>query len=79
MIIKKNQINSAIKNLTEGNIIIYPTDTLYGLGADATNTFAVEIKRYITMHCTILATMKCLINNSDLILFVNFFFNSRKL
>ena len=42
MIIKKNQINSAIKNLTEGNIIIYPTDTLYGLGADATNTFAVE-------------------------------------
>ena len=42
MIIKKNQINSAIKNLTEGNIIIYPTDTLYGFGVDSTNSKAIE-------------------------------------
>tara|TARA_B100000029_G_scaffold142722_1_gene137958 strand:+ start:2794 stop:3378 length:585 start_codon:yes stop_codon:yes gene_type:complete len=42
MIIKKNQINSAIKTLNSGNILIYPTDTLYGLGADATNSSAIE-------------------------------------
>ena len=42
MIVKKNQINNAIKTLNKGNILIYPTDTLYGLGADATNTSAIE-------------------------------------
>ena len=42
MIIKENQINNAIKNLDKGNILIYPTDTLYGLGADATNTLAIK-------------------------------------
>ena len=42
MIITKNRINNAIHSLAEGNIIIYPTDTLYGLGADATNTSAIE-------------------------------------
>ena len=42
MIIKKNQIKHAIKTLEEGNILIYPTDTLYGLGADATCTSAIE-------------------------------------
>jgi len=29
----------AVKN---GNVIVYPTDTLYGFGADATNTNAVQ-------------------------------------
>ena len=42
MIIKENQINNAIKTLDKGNILIYPTDTLYGLGADATNTLAIK-------------------------------------
>ena len=42
MIIKEKQIISAIKTLDIGNILIYPTDTLYGLGADATNTSAIE-------------------------------------
>jgi len=42
MIIKENQINNAIKTLDKGNILIYPTDTLYGLGADATNTSAIK-------------------------------------
>ena len=42
MIIKNNQINNAIQTLEEGNILIYPTDTLYGLGADATNTSAIK-------------------------------------
>ena len=28
--------------LEEGGVIVYPTDTLYGLGADATNSTAIE-------------------------------------
>ena len=42
MIIKKDKINSAIKNLEKGHVVIYETDTLYGLGADATNTLAIK-------------------------------------
>ena len=42
MIIKEKKINTAIENLKKGKTIIYPTDTLYGLGADATNTEAVN-------------------------------------
>lgn len=42
MIIQNNKIDSAIKELEKGNIIIYETDTLYGLGVDATNTEAIQ-------------------------------------
>jgi L-threonylcarbamoyladenylate synthase len=35
-------LNSALKTLVEGGIIIYPTDTIWGLGCDATNASAVE-------------------------------------
>lgn len=35
-------IPSAIKALSQGNLIIYPTETCYGLGADATNQIAVD-------------------------------------
>lgn len=30
------------ENIREGNVFIYPTDTLYGLGCDATNEESVE-------------------------------------
>ena len=42
MIINKNKIQHAYENLINGNLIIYPTDTLYGLGADATNDEAIN-------------------------------------
>lgn len=35
-------ISKAITALKNGNIIVYPTDTLYGLGADIYNTDAVR-------------------------------------
>ena len=38
----KEQIDSAIKVLKEGGVILYPTDTIWGLGCDATNESAVE-------------------------------------
>lgn len=39
--INKN-INLASKLLLDGEIIVYPTDTLYGLGVDATNQEAIN-------------------------------------
>lgn len=35
-------ISKAVEVLRRGGVIIYPTDTLYGLGADATNEEAIE-------------------------------------
>jgi L-threonylcarbamoyladenylate synthase len=38
----REDINAALKILREGGVIIYPTDTIWGLGCDATNQKAVE-------------------------------------
>jgi L-threonylcarbamoyladenylate synthase len=35
-------IRNSLKTLREGGIILYPTDTVWGLGCDATNNEAVE-------------------------------------
>ena len=29
-------------NILKGGVIVYPTDTLYGFGADANNNYAIE-------------------------------------
>ncbi len=43
------EINRTIKILKKGGIILYPTDTIWGIGCDATNSHAIskifEIKR----------------------------------
>ena len=36
------QIDKAIAVLKEGGVILYPTDTIWGLGCDATNADAVN-------------------------------------
>ena len=45
----KQAIDEALKVLNRGGVILYPTDTVWGLGCDATNSEAVkrifEIKR----------------------------------
>lgn len=45
----KQAIDEAVKVLQQGGVILYPTDTVWGLGCDATNEAAVrrifEIKR----------------------------------
>lgn len=38
----QQEINNAIKTLKQGGLILYPTDTVWGIGCDATNTDAVE-------------------------------------
>jgi len=40
--ISQNDINNALEVLKSGGIILYPTDTIWGLGCDATNQEAVE-------------------------------------
>ena len=35
-------IENAVKVLKEGGVILYPTDTIWGIGCDATNPEAVE-------------------------------------
>lgn len=38
----EREIDKVVKILQKGGIIIYPTDTVYGLGCDITNTKAME-------------------------------------
>lgn len=38
----EKEISKVVKVLREGGLIIYPTDTVYGLGCDITNTKAME-------------------------------------
>lgn len=42
MVDLKEDIEACLKVLHNGGIILYPTDTVWGLGCDATNTVAVE-------------------------------------
>ena len=38
----KEEVNRALKVLQDGGIILYPTDTIWGIGCDATNINAVK-------------------------------------
>ncbi|MFB2120316.1 L-threonylcarbamoyladenylate synthase [Parapedobacter sp. 2B3] len=39
--VKPTDINEALETLRNGGLILYPTDTIWGIGCDATNTDAV--------------------------------------
>ena len=42
----RREVDEAVRVLREGGIILYPTDTVWGLGCDATNAGAKsEAKR----------------------------------
>ncbi len=38
----RKAVEEAVKMLREGGVILYPTDTVWGLGCDATNAVAVD-------------------------------------
>ena len=50
----KNEIEKAVEILRRGGVILYPTDTVWGIGCDATNDAAVErvyaLKRSVDKH-----------------------------
>ena len=56
----RDDITNAIKVLQEGGVILYPTDTIWGIGCDATNEAAVErifnIKRRADSKAMLLLT-----------------------
>lgn len=39
---QQRNINTVVESLRKGGVIIYPTDTIYGLGCDIYNTGAIE-------------------------------------
>ena len=39
---RKAQIEEAVKVLRAGGVLLYPTDTIWGIGCDATDSAAVE-------------------------------------
>ena len=41
-IINSNELDKAIKSLNKGNLVIFPTETVYGIGANAYDATAVN-------------------------------------
>lgn len=56
------EINKCIKILSQGGLILYPTDTVWGIGCDATNEAAVN-KIYALKKRGSTKTMICLVAN----------------
>ena len=42
MNLMKHSIEQSLNTLKSGGIILYPTDTIWGIGCDATNSFAIR-------------------------------------
>jgi len=42
LVLEQNQLDEAVALLKKGRVIIFPTETTYGMGCDATNIKAVE-------------------------------------
>jgi L-threonylcarbamoyladenylate synthase len=62
----QTKINKALNILIQGGIILYPTDTVWGIGCDATNSDAVK-KIYSLKQREEAKSMVCLVNNTDML------------
>jgi L-threonylcarbamoyladenylate synthase len=60
----RNDIDNSIRILEKGGTILYPTDTIWGLGCDATNTEAVD-KIYRIKHRSEAKSMIVLLDHLD--------------
>lgn len=58
----EEEIDDVIKILKSGGVILYPTDTIWGLGCDATNSIAVKKIKEIK-NCAETKSMLMLINS----------------
>lgn len=61
---REEDINKAVEVLRNGGIILYPTDTVWGIGCDATNPDAVR-RVYEVKHRDDSKSMICLVDNPD--------------
>ncbi|MCD8210894.1 MAG: threonylcarbamoyl-AMP synthase [Prevotella sp.] len=57
-------IKNAVETMKNGGIILYPTDTIWGIGCDATNSIAVE-KIYKLKKRSSLKAMICLVDSVE--------------
>ena len=57
----EKQIEESLVTLKKGKLLIYPTDTVWGIGCDSTNFEAVE-KIYQLKQRADSKTMICLVN-----------------
>ncbi len=60
------EINNCIKVLIEGGLILYPTDTVWGIGCDATNEEAIK-KIYTLKKRVDSKSMICLVANDAML------------
>ncbi|MGW9686921.1 L-threonylcarbamoyladenylate synthase [Flagellimonas sp. 2504JD1-5] len=60
------EINKCIKELQQGNLILYPTDTVWGIGCDATNPDAVK-KVYTLKNREDSKALICLVGNQAML------------
>ncbi|HET8885323.1 MAG TPA: L-threonylcarbamoyladenylate synthase [Salinimicrobium sp.] len=58
----KDELNNAFAVLKKGGIILYPTDTVWGIGCDATNADAVD-KVYALKKRSEAKALICLVND----------------
>lgn len=65
-IIDLAEIDEAVEILKQGGIILYPTDTVWGLGCDATNSEAVE-KIYALKKRSDSKSLITLVSDADMI------------
>jgi L-threonylcarbamoyladenylate synthase len=61
-----NEINKCLKVLDEGGLILYPTDTVWGVGCDATNEAAVQ-KVYALKNRDDSKALICLVANDAML------------
>lgn len=62
----QQEIDNALKILQQGGIILYPTDTIWGIGCDATNAGAVD-KIYRLKKREESKSMICLVNGERML------------
>ena len=60
------EINNCVKVLQEGGLIVYPTDTVWGIGCDATNPEAVQ-KVYALKNRESSKPLICLVANQAML------------
>ncbi len=48
--IKEYNLKGALTTLQQGGILLYPTDTVWSIGCDATNTLAIEKVKRLKQH-----------------------------
>ena len=62
----QKEVDAAIKVLQKGDLILYPTDTIWGIGCDATNQEAVQ-KIYELKQREDSKTMLVLVNSMEML------------